>query len=410
MKKLNERKNPLLVLEVEDLEERELIEKELQRRRISLKFPPQLEKTYHEYHFHNTLGFMKFSLILGFLFFIGFAPLDYLVYPDAYLKLWFIRAAIGVPALLISIMIFHRARRDEVVQATYSLAILAVGMGSILMLLTTSHDITQKYYAGLIITVYYGYVVSGMRFWYATFAGTSITAAYTATVHLLFKPDPAFLATNLFFLAAANFTGMLGNFLLEVSKRKDFLQSALLSFQRRRLEEANRELKRLSNTDALTGLANRRYLEEFLQREWQHAIRYRYPLSVLIIDIDFFKNYNDHLGHQAGDRCLQRLAEVLRDFQRRPGDLAARLGGEEFVVVLSGTDEAGAEKIAEEIRKKVLALKILHPSSEVSVYVSVSIGGASVVPSVDASKESLIEMADRAMYRAKQLGRNRSII
>ena len=408
MKKSNNKRNPLLVLE--DFEERHLIERELQKRTISLRFPPQLEKTFRKYHFQNTLGFIKFSLILGFLFFIGFAPLDYLVYPSSYLKLWFIRLVIGVPALLLSLIILQRARRDEVIQATYSLAILTVGMGSILMLLTTSHDITQKYYAGLIITVYYGYVVSGMRFWYATFAGSSITAAYTATALAFFKPAPQFLATNLFFLAAANFTGMLGNFLLEVSKRKDFLQSALLSFQRRRLEAANRKLKRLSDTDALTGLANRRYLEKFLQREWQHAMRYSYPISVLMIDIDFFKNYNDGLGHQAGDRCLQRLAELLKSFERRPGDLAARFGGEEFVIVLSGTDEAGAEKIAEEIRKGVLALKISHPSSEVSAYVSVSIGGASVIPSMEGSKEGLIELADRAMYRAKELGRNQSVI
>ncbi len=403
VEKHGEKDNPLRY--PQGSEEKEIIERELSRKFISLRFPGWLEKAFREYHFRNTRGFMKYSLILGFFFFVTFGVLDYMAYPGIFHKLWLIRLAVGCPLILISIAVLYFARNDRVVQGVYSFVILLVGAGSLAMIFVTSHDVTHKYYAGLVITIYYGYVVSGMRFWYATFAGSAITLSYALTALVFLRPTPEFVGPNLFFLSSANFTGMLGNFLIEESKRKEFLQSALLKFQRRRLEAANKELKTLSDTDALTGLANRRYLEEFLQREWKRAMRHKYPIALLMIDIDYFKEYNDSLGHQAGDRCLVRLAEVLKGFERRPGDLAARFGGEEFVMVLCGTDVKGAMEVARQISKRVYDLKIKHPSSEVSEYVTVSIGGAGFIPSPHNLKEELIELADQAMYRAKAQGR-----
>ncbi len=402
------KEEPLHVLE--GFEERKIIEEELSRKFIPLRFPPKLEKTFREFNFRNNLGFMRSSLILGFLFYASFGALDYIAYPYIFRKLWMLRLTVGLPVIFISILVLYRARRDEVAQTAFAISILAAGLSILAMILLASHDLTQRYYTGLIIVIYYGYVVSGMRFWYATFAGSAITLAYIITALFFMRPASTFLGTNLFFLIASNFTGMVGNFLMEISRRKDFLQSALLSFQRKELEAANRELKRLSDTDALTGLANRRYLEEFLQREWKRAMRHKYPITLLMIDIDYFKKYNDSLGHQAGDRCLVRLAEVLKGFERRPGDLAARFGGEEFVVVLSGTDGEGAREIAEQIRRRVYNLRIKHPFSDVSEYVTVSIGGASLTPTPQNSKEELIELADGAMYMAKARGRNRNVI
>jgi diguanylate cyclase (GGDEF)-like protein len=176
------------------------------------------------------------------------------------------------------------------------------------------------------------------------------------------------------------------------------------------LEEANRQLEALSTTDALTGLANRRCFDQAWEAEWQRAARQGLPLAVAMLDVDEFKAYNDTLGHQAGDQCLQRVAQVLRATTQRAGELAARYGGEEFVVILPGlgTDEAGP--LAERMRQIVHDLAIIHPKSGSAGVVTVSIGVATGVPQPGAPTRSLVEAADSALYEAKRKGRNCVVI
>lgn len=172
------------------------------------------------------------------------------------------------------------------------------------------------------------------------------------------------------------------------------------------LKEANETLERLSREDSLTGLANRRWFAEFLARTWRRAIREKQPVSVLIIDIDNFKAYNDTYGHQKGDMCLKLVAEAIRRSVGRATDLVSRYGGEEFIVVLGDTPLDGALKIAEEIRASVENLEIPHEGSEYHEVVTVSIGATSTLPSADMQPETFLVAADRAMYRAKNDGKN----
>jgi diguanylate cyclase (GGDEF)-like protein len=178
----------------------------------------------------------------------------------------------------------------------------------------------------------------------------------------------------------------------------------------RHLQSANRTLHQMSQIDPLTGVANRRRLEEALDLEWRRLARTGQPLSVLLCDVDCFKAYNDSLGHIAGDRCLQRIAGVLRDSVQRAGDLVARYGGEEFLVILSATDLAGAARLAEQARGRLAALAIDHPSSTVEPVVTLSVGVASVIPTGEPSPAQLVAAADRALYRAKQEGRDRVVV
>ncbi|MCG9969045.1 diguanylate cyclase [Pelotomaculum terephthalicicum JT] len=175
----------------------------------------------------------------------------------------------------------------------------------------------------------------------------------------------------------------------------------------RQLEEANQNLRRLSFLDGLTGIANRRHFDEVLLNEWNRAARDAVPLSLIILDIDFFKKYNDTYGHQAGDDCLKQVAGSLSGRLKRPGDLAARYGGEEFAAILPNTDMQGAAAIAEMLRGGVEALEIPHASSSVSAYVTVSAGAASTVPRQAGTPGDLLAAADKALYQAKQGGRNR---
>ena len=173
------------------------------------------------------------------------------------------------------------------------------------------------------------------------------------------------------------------------------------------LEELTRELRDISNRDGLTGVANRRCFEEFFEREWLRCRRDDAAMSLLMVDIDFFKRYNDTYGHLQGDTCLKTVAQVLKQSQHRPGDLAARYGGEEFVVLLPNTDAAGAMQVAENVRAKLAAEAIPHATSDVSEVVTVSIGVASVVPCAKFHSQALIQAADKALYLAKEGGRNR---
>lgn len=173
------------------------------------------------------------------------------------------------------------------------------------------------------------------------------------------------------------------------------------------LKEANQILQRLSSMDGLTGIANRRQFDEVLNNEFRRAARDGAPLSLIILDLDYFKAYNDTYGHQAGDNCLKQVALALNETIRRAGDLVARYGGEEFGVVLPNTDETGAAVIAELLRLKVETMQIAHVYSRVSDYVTVSLGVASSLPGPDTSPEKLIAAADQALYQAKQGGRNR---
>ena len=172
------------------------------------------------------------------------------------------------------------------------------------------------------------------------------------------------------------------------------------------LEELNDELKKVADSDGLTGLANRRRLDTYINEKWYRVRRNQGPLSIIIFDVDHFKNYNDTYGHQAGDECLVSLSSAAQRPIRRTEDLLARYGGEEFVIVLPDTDNSDALVIAEQVRQSVENMKIPHSKSTVGKFVTVSIGVATTLPDVNLNPESLIKIADQALYKAKKLGRN----
>ncbi|WP_317204144.1 diguanylate cyclase [Janthinobacterium sp.] len=176
-----------------------------------------------------------------------------------------------------------------------------------------------------------------------------------------------------------------------------------------KLQRATAALVQLANKDGLTGLFNRRYFDEQLGREFQRHKRQGLPLSLAFIDIDCFKSYNDHYGHQRGDACLTRVAELIEAATQRPSEVVARYGGEEFVVLLPYTDAADAAKYGAWLCERVAGEVIEHGRSSVAGHVSVSVGLASLVPDEHNSALALVAEADRALYQAKAAGRNRAV-
>jgi diguanylate cyclase (GGDEF)-like protein/PAS domain S-box-containing protein len=186
-------------------------------------------------------------------------------------------------------------------------------------------------------------------------------------------------------------------FMFDISERKKN-EEAVLSLQR--------ELEALSYRDSLTNVSNRRMFDQVLEREWASAFRNSQPLSMVMLDIDFFKQYNDHYGHLAGDECLKRVAELLSLAASRPRDFVARYGGEEFVLVLPETDAVAAATVAERCRQLVLDAAIPHQHSSVNPCLTVSFGVGTITPSDRNSINAFMTAVDQALYRAKQQGRN----
>jgi diguanylate cyclase (GGDEF)-like protein len=182
------------------------------------------------------------------------------------------------------------------------------------------------------------------------------------------------------------------------------MQRALVKLTEQ-LNLANHELHRVSMTDGLTGIANRRLFDELLMREWRRCGRIQKPLSIVMLDVDYFKKFNDRYGHQAGDECLKAVANVIAGAVKRGSDLAARYGGEEFVLILGEMDEQGARYVANSILQQMAALKVPNDESP-HQYVTVSCGISTVLPSDDKPVEKLVKSADNALYLAKKRGRN----
>lgn len=185
--------------------------------------------------------------------------------------------------------------------------------------------------------------------------------------------------------------------------------SLLLDVQLRKRYRAETELKALARTDGLTGLDNRRMLDDTLAREWRRAARSQHALSLLFVDVDLFKRYNDTQGHQAGDDALAAVGRCIAGCLRRPADYAARYGGEEFVVILPDVASEGAAAIAESIRASIQDLDIRHPDSE-SGQLTASIGVTTCFPAWGGSVQAALKLADEALYRAKASGRNKVVV
>ena len=180
-----------------------------------------------------------------------------------------------------------------------------------------------------------------------------------------------------------------------------------LTETRLQLEHRNRDLERISALDTLTQIANRGRFDTALRQEWRRSARDESPLSLVFCDIDYFKRFNDTYGHQSGDECLVRVAQAMDESLNRPADLVARYGGEEFIALLVDTEVEGARMLAERMRERVESLRIEHRASDVAPHLTVSLGVATLVPKGTAQPEDLVDLADRALYVAKEGGRNR---
>lgn len=258
-------------------------------------------------------------------------------------------------------------------------------------------------YAAIIYTIVitYGYV--GLRFYVAMVACWSGVIA-GALLSWYLHGQLAFSLINTYIFCS--FLGMAMSYITDRQHRENYLQSCLLELQHTEMANQAQQLEILSRQDGLTGVTNRRHLEQLLHDEWFRAMRHQQPVSVLMIDIDHFKAYNDTLGHIAGDHCLIKIAQTLSSIANRSGEVVARYGGEEFLVLLPMTDEGQALWQANRLINSINALQINYPEGIPHAQVTVSIGVASHIPRLNEDVKDLVNYADQALYEAKSSGRN----
>ncbi|MDO8330791.1 MAG: diguanylate cyclase [Fluviicoccus sp.] len=272
--------------------------------------------------------------------------------------------------------------------------------------------IHQPLFAGMVaiyVAVTISLVTFGLRIVIYHYAPLMLLTGGLAVLTALLNHWPLSPMLFLHYYVLFSFVMLALAAITERRERKAFLQGLMLDIQTDRLQTLNEQLAKLAQHDGLTGLYNRRAFDTFLEREWDHALRDRKTLSVLFLDVDFFKLYNDALGHSAGDLCLQKIAQALSKALHRSIDIVARYGGEEFVILLPGTDAAGAEEISRRIMESIRSTAIPHPQSTVATSVTLSIGISTRVPQPSGVAGSLVREADMALYQAKNQGRNRFV-
>lgn len=372
-----------------------------------LKFPPRLEKLFSA---HDTPRRRKRYLILGLvavLLYNIYCFSDMIVLKDIYRVAWFIRLAIVPPVMAIILLLFYLRKCARLTEAFIGAIVVLTSISILVMLLLSSDPNEIHYHTGIIIIIIFGNIVVGMRFLTALVCSIIVQTLFSALLPVATTMPIEAIINHSLVLSTAVVMSLIGNYQMEAELRRVFLVSLLNRVESIKLARSNKALEQLSISDPLTGLYNRRYFDEALEREWRAAQRSGMPLSLLYLDIDHFKLYNDTYGHNAGDRCLVLVAAVISSSVRRPYDVCARYGGEEFVALLPGTDVERADAIAEKIRAGIAATCITRDPPGTAGRVTVSIGIAGGLTGEMPGPQWLVEAADNAMYTAKRDGRDR---
>jgi len=374
-----------------------------------LRFPETFESAFKEYYYRNTLKHVRVALLTGMFLYALFGIVDMQLPPHDRNHMWFIRYAVICPMISAALAFTYMNKLRRFMQPVLWFVMLTGSLGIVGMVYFDPMPAQNYYYSGILLLIMGAFTFVSFRLYYAITWAVATLAAYELVANFATHTDVNHIVQNTFTIVATVIIGSFSNCLMENYLRRDFLNNILLGHENRQLQRASEELRRLSISDALTTLGNRRHFDLMLDQEWMRAMRSATPISLILIDIDYFKNFNDTYGHQAGDDCIRLVAQKVRSVAKRPGDTSARYGGEEFAVLLSDTELTAATAIAEKCRVCVQSLNIPHAHSMVCDAVTISAGVATMVPNGETSRKALVEAADMALYRAKSEGRNRVV-
>jgi len=371
-----------------------------------LLFPRFIETFFRKNYRQTALNNLKINSVYIILTYALLGALVFLQFPYEELGAFPIcyalgGACLGLVTLLSSIKSFNHLYH------WYTGPIAMLGLVILLHVSSTVTNIEIKLaaYAGSIYAIITLYSILRMRFFVVTFwchlAGLAHLFILSFTAN-----EISFISFQAYFVSA-NLIGMGIAYIIEHRERSMFLQGLLLDIDKIEQKKLYGDLEKLSREDSLTSLANRRYFDERLEEEWIRCRREKRPLSVVLLDVDFFKQFNDFYGHQAGDHCLMNLAKALKKEASRPGELVGRYGGEEFIILYPNIDEEQIQINLQRIIERVRELNIEHQTSTVNTMVTISLGAATAYPVRSIPSERIVTIADKMLYKSKNSGRDR---
>jgi diguanylate cyclase (GGDEF)-like protein len=376
------------------------------------RLPPVLERRFASETDAARNRLIRLWVGIDLAFFWLAIPLDHLSVPDVWRLDLLLKLCVITPVSLSALRILGAVRPPRLV-ALAGIVPLGVGASCVQVMFAASaaFDLTHSTLV-LTMTIVWPVVLVPNRLRDTLlFAGTTLLLGDAINVGVTLGrqvpvsiPDIAIACHVIIVLS------VLGRFVAERESRGSFLLGLRLQVRAEELARANDKLLEMSNTDPLTGLSNRRFFDNALAQAWQAAIAGDRAIAVMMVDIDHFKLFNDAAGHLEGDRCLTIVARAVADHVRQGLDLAARFGGEEFVVLMPRTEHVEAHEVAERVRAAIAALQVFHPGRVGDGFVSVSIGVAAMLPGTQAAEPAeLIAAADAALYAAKRAGRDRVV-
>ncbi|MEB2843356.1 diguanylate cyclase [Rhizobiales bacterium RZME27] len=389
----------------------DLVGRHLVRKSRPLSFDPVVEAVFQTDTATERNRQTIVAGLFALVFFNGFIIIDAITRPEILGMSVLVRLCIVTPLCLAALFWLRRAPpqwiRDSVL--TCCAILIAVGSNYLLHIATSTEAHYSAFSFGLIVIGANIVLHIGFNAALATTIGCCVVTAF----FLHATPDLNWSERNLpvYYMAAMGVITLVANYRLEGNLRHAYLLMLRERLNAQEVRRINEQLNAYSYTDALTGIANRRRFEQFLQVAWTEALVSGETMSLLVIDVDFFKRYNDSFGHPAGDACLQQVARAIEGQTRGDNDLPARLGGEEFAVLLRHTETIQATSAASRIHRAMSQLGLSHGRPDGNGHVTVSIGLASATPRHDGSSAGeLVEAADKALYQAKRRGRNRTIL
>jgi diguanylate cyclase (GGDEF)-like protein len=395
------------------------IDQALRKRKLwNVALPQPLERAYQRDALEGRLMLLQSSGWLALLIFDCFLLVDWLMANDVFVQSMIIRLAVFTPfGVTILLLARHYGQTwvqrqfNEVADLFVMVSGGAAGICLAVILLQSHSPLAMYYHAGYMVVIIYGILVQPLGFRWAVVYGLGMLLLHMWSAQQgQAMPEPLRLSL-LHLMVCTVALALAANHMVERARRRSYLLLMREKCLVDQLEGVNTRLQQLSRSDVLTGVANRRHFHGHLQQVWQRAAHDQTPVSVLMLDVDHFKAYNDRHGHPAGDACLRQVAQAMAQSLRQPVDFIARYGGEEFVAILPGADEQVALQVAERVRQGVQACAIEHLGSSTAPVVTASIGVATAVPGSASgtpgqSADKLVACADRALYEAKRATRN----
>jgi len=345
--------------------------------------------------------------LIAVLLYGAFAASDRVMVPDVYQQAWAIRFLLVIPLMLFCTFAVYKIKQSTWREVLLASTAVVAGISLAGIAALSSHPNAAHYQTGITLIILFGNIVLSLRFRSALLSSVVMTAVYAVMLLRIPTMLPEVRFNNWLFCFSAVIISLVANYRMDQDQRRAYLARAREQARNAELSHAVELLAKLSAEDALTQIANRREFERRLGIEWSRARRDHQPLALIMVDVDCFKNFNDHYGHPAGDACLQQIATALRSITKRPADLVARFGGEEFVALLPATPLDNAVELAAQMHQAVIDLQIPHATSHVAPRVTASFGVAVVQPAMCEDLSELVAAADAALYDAKEHGRNR---